>query len=70
MKLTDIEIRKTKYQGKNIKLSDGNGLYILILKKSKHWYLKYTCKGKRIETPLGKYSCLNSHLYLKKWTGL
>ncbi len=55
MLLTDVEIRKKKFLGKKIKLSDGNGLYLFILKKSKRWYLKYSFRGKRIERPLGKY---------------
>lgn len=57
--LTDIQIKKTKYQGKSIKLFDGEGLYLLISKKSKRWYFRYTFEKQRKDRPLGKYPIID-----------
>lgn len=53
--LTDMKIKQAKKEDKPYKLTDQNGLYLRVAKKSKRWYLRYTFEGKRQERPLGAY---------------
>lgn len=53
--LSDTKIRQTRYEGKPQKLTDQNGLHLLITETSKRWYLRYTFEGRRYERPLGAY---------------
>jgi integrase len=56
MLLTDIEIRNTKPTDKPIRLSDGDGLYLLINpKNSKWWRLDYRFEGTRKTLSMGVY---------------
>lgn len=57
--LTDMQIRQAKYEGKPQKMFDGEGLYVLISKKSKRWYLRYTFEGKKVDRALGRYPILS-----------
>lgn len=53
--LSDIKIRKAKFEGKKYKLYDAEGLYLLVLKKSKRWYFRYRFQNKQYDRSLGKY---------------
>ena len=56
MKLTDTKIRNAKPKEKDYRLSDGQGLYILIKTNgAKWWRLDYTINGKRKTLSLGTY---------------
>ena len=56
MKLTDAKIRQAKPKGKDYKLSDGYGMYMLVKKNgSKYWRLKYRYLGKEKTLALGVY---------------
>ncbi|MDU6088876.1 MAG: Arm DNA-binding domain-containing protein, partial [Klebsiella pneumoniae] len=47
MSLNDSKIRNLKPSAKPFKVSDSNGLYLLIKPGgSRHWYLKYRINGK------------------------
>ncbi|OHB33822.1 MAG: integrase [Desulfuromonadaceae bacterium GWC2_58_13] len=54
--LTDLQISKTKAKGKDITLTDGGGLSLLITANGgKLWRLRYTFEGKRNMLSLGSY---------------
>jgi integrase len=56
MALTDLKIRTIKPNpNRNIKLSDGNGLYLYVLKRSKKWKFRYRVNKKNYEIPIGTY---------------
>lgn len=56
MPLTDVAGRTAKPREKEYKLTDGNGLYLLIKPTgSERWYLKYRFEGKESRTALGAY---------------
>jgi integrase len=56
MALTDTKIRSTKPTDKSYKLSDGNGLYLLVTTTgSKLWRFDYKFEGKRKTLSIGKY---------------
>lgn len=54
MSLNDAKIRSLKPSAKPFKVSDSNGLYLLIKPGgSRHWYLKYRINGKESRIALG-----------------
>lgn len=53
--LTDREIRGARFEGKQRKLFDGDGLFILINERSRLWRLKYRFSGKERTISLGAY---------------
>lgn len=56
MELTEIKIRNTKPTEKPIKLTDGNGMHLLIQPNgSKYWRLQYRFSGKQKMLALGVY---------------
>jgi integrase len=56
MALTDTKIRRVKPSGKQLKLFDGGGLFLLVtLKGGKLWRLKYRYSGKEKLLSLGMY---------------
>jgi hypothetical protein len=56
MALTDAKVRALKGRGTNYKVSDGEGLYVLVSPNgSKLWRLAYGHLGKRKTLALGKY---------------
>jgi integrase len=56
MPLTDVEIRQAKPRGKEWKLTDGNGLYILVRPSgSKLWRFKYRSAGRERKLCFGAF---------------
>ncbi len=56
MKLSDLKCRKTNAQGKLLKLSDGDGLFLHIYPNGKKlWRLSYRYAGKQRDMPFGPY---------------
>ena len=55
MPLTDTAARQAKFTGKQQKLSDEKGLYLLINSAGKYWRLKYRIAGKEKLLSLGVY---------------
>lgn len=55
MPLTDIAIKKAQHRDKPYKLSDGEGMYLLITSTGKYWRMDYRYLGKRKTIALGKY---------------
>lgn len=56
MALTDIQVRTAKPQGKDYKLTDGEGLFLLVATSGgKRWRLKYRFGGKEKLLALGIY---------------
>ena len=55
MPLTEIQIKNAKPQEKPFKLTDGNGLYLLINPKGKYWRYDYRIYGKRKTLAIGIY---------------
>jgi len=60
--LPDIKIRTTKLpEGKTqIKLTDGEGLYLLVLKSGKYWRFDYRFARKRKTLALGVYPAMSA----------
>ncbi len=56
MALTDTQVRNAKARDKDYKLSDGDGLYLLVTTKGhKYWRFKYRFDGKEKLLALGTY---------------
>ncbi len=57
MKLTQYKIQNAKphKNGRQKKLFDGNGLYLLVKPSGKYWRYDYQLGGKRKTLALGKY---------------
>ena len=56
MKLTDTECRKAQPQDKRYRLSDENGLSLLVTPAGqKYWNVRYTVHGERKSESLGLY---------------
>ena len=56
MKLTDTECRKAQPQDKRYRLSDENGLSLLVTPAGqKYWNVRYTVHGQRKSESLGLY---------------
>ncbi|HDL7361905.1 tyrosine-type recombinase/integrase [Yersinia enterocolitica] len=56
MALTEIKVRNTKPTEKSVKLTDGNGMHLLIQPNgSKYWRLQYRFSGKQKMLALGVY---------------
>ncbi len=53
--LTDAAIRAARWEGKQRKLFDGGGLFLLVSKTGKYWRLKYRFAGKERGLSLGVY---------------
>ena len=60
MALTDVRIRNTKPREKPYKLSDGQGLFLLISPNGKKWWrVKYRLGGKEKSLSLGDYPSMS-----------
>jgi integrase len=57
--LTDIEIRKAKAKSRPYKLSDSNGLHLLVTAQSKLWRYAYRFGGKQKTLAIGAYPVLS-----------
>lgn len=56
MSLTDIECKKAQAQEKIYRISDGNGLSLMVNSNgSKYWTLRFTVNGQRKTITLGQY---------------
>ncbi|MCV9880603.1 Arm DNA-binding domain-containing protein, partial [Brenneria izbisi] len=56
MALTDIKVRSAKPEEKPYKLTDGNGMFLLVhTNGSKYWCLRYRSDGKEKTLALGVY---------------
>lgn len=55
MPLSDIAARQAKFEGKQQKLSDEKGLFLLVNQAGKYWRLKYRYGGKEKTLALGVY---------------
>ena len=56
MRLTDVRIRNAKPTAKSYKLSDGGGMYLLVMPDgARYWRLDYRLAGKRRTLALGVY---------------
>ena len=56
MALTDIQVRTAKPKEKDYKLTDGDGMYLLVASTGgKRWRLKYRFDGKEKLLALGTY---------------
>lgn len=57
MALTDIKVRTTKPSDKPFKLTDGQGMHLLVNPNgSKYWRLQYRFNGKQKILALGVYT--------------
>ncbi len=60
MALTDVKVRSAKPRVKPYKLSDANGLYVLVnTNGGKYWRFKYQYAGKEKLLSLGAYPVLS-----------
>ncbi len=60
MALTDTRIRTAKPKPKAYKLSDGGGMYLLVMPDgARYWRLDYRYAGKRRTLALGVYPTLS-----------
>ncbi len=60
MALTEVKIRKTKHSDRAVKLTDGNGMHLLIHpNSSKYWRLQYRFAGKQKTYALGVYPTIS-----------
>ena len=56
MPYTDVKARKAKPREKQYKLTDSDGLYLLVMPAGgKYWRFKYRYEGKRKTLALGIY---------------
>ncbi|MFQ2600501.1 Arm DNA-binding domain-containing protein [Aeromonas caviae] len=55
MPLSDVAARKARFDGKDLKLFDEKGLFLLVNKSGKYWRLKYRSSGKEKSLALGVY---------------
>lgn len=55
-KLTAIQVKNAKYEGRPYKLSDGGGLYLLVNKSGKYFRYDYRFNEKRKTLAIGPYS--------------
>ena len=55
MPLSDTAARQAKFTGKQQKLSDEKGLFLLITSSGKYWRLKFRFGGKEKVLALGVY---------------
>ena len=60
MALTDVKVRNAKPADKPVKLTDGNGMHLLIHPNgSKYWRLQYRFAGKQKLLALGVYPAIS-----------
>lgn len=56
MPLTNVQIKAANATGKDLRLSDGHGLYIRVYKSgAKTWFFRYLRQGKDCSLPIGEY---------------
>jgi integrase len=58
MKLTILEIKKATAEEKPFKLSDGNGLYLLVKSSGKYWRMNYRYNGKQKTLYIGVFPAM------------
>lgn len=58
-KLTARTVESASYNGKDQKLFDGGGLYLLVIKSGKYWRLKYRYSNKEKNLALGVYPLIS-----------
>lgn len=62
-RLTDAAVRTAKpNDGKTRKLSDGNGLFLIVTPTRKHWRYDYQFEGKRRSLGMGSYPAVTLNL--------
>ena len=54
-RLTDKAVRAAKHQGKDYKLSDGEGMFVHVTRAGRYWRLKFRLHGKERLMSLGTY---------------
>ena len=59
MALTEAKIKKLKFEGKDLKITDSFGLYLKVSKKSKRFYCRYTYRKKQYEVAIGQWPFLS-----------
>lgn len=59
MALTDIVVKSAKYKDKPYKLSDGEGMYLLVTSTGKYWRFDYRFLGKRKTLAIGVYPTIS-----------
>lgn len=60
-KLTDVALRNAKPQDKQVKLSDGGGLYLAVMPSgAKYWRFDYRYHGKQATLALGVYPAVSA----------
>jgi len=52
-KLTAVQVKNARFEGKPFKLADGDGMYLLVAEKGKYWRLDYRFADKRKTLALG-----------------
>ena len=56
MALTAIQVKEAKSHNKDLKMSDGEGMYLLVkVNASKYWRMDYRFAGKRRTYAIGVY---------------
>lgn len=55
MKLKSLQVRNLKYEGRERKVFDGKGLYLLITKSGKYWRYKYNFAHREKKLCIGVY---------------
>jgi integrase len=59
MALTDIAVKSARTQEKPYKLTDGDGMYLLVTATGKYWRLDYRFLGKRKTLAIGVYPTIS-----------
>ena len=59
MALTEAKIKKLKFEGKDLKITDSFGLYLKVSKKSKRFYCRYTYRKKQYDVAIGQWPFLS-----------
>ncbi|PIE82869.1 MAG: hypothetical protein CSA09_04790 [Candidatus Contendobacter odensis] len=55
MRLTNLEVRNFKYEGRDRKIFDGHGLYLHITQSGKYWRYKYNYAKRDKKLSIGVY---------------
>ncbi len=55
MKLTSLQVKNVKYEGKDRKIFDGKGLYLHVTRSGKYWRYKYSFAKREKKLCIGVY---------------